>query len=288
MLDPGKARVSGTSLRRAARDVKRALAGMARPAGDFDSSGYFRSQGDLGFYNTGTGPMRALARSIHLAHCDHWSIDDAMALADALIVDRYLEVKLVGVELVARYRRDFTPRLLPVCKRWLARNRSSNWATTDAICGTLIGPLLVRYPALAVQMRPWSTHKNMWVRRASVVGLIPSARKGVALELLYNNARRLHQDQEDLIQKAVGWALREAGKADMARLERYLRKNGPSIPRTTLRYAIERFPEAQRKTILIVTREAHRPRGGHLQRPRTSSIRNRSVTSTRFSHRHEA
>jgi 3-methyladenine DNA glycosylase AlkD len=227
---------------------------MARPAGDFDSSGYFRSQGDLGFYNTGTGPMRALARSIHLAHRDHWSIDEAMMFADVLIVDRHLEVKSLGVELVARYRRDFTPRLLPVCKRWLAANHSSNWATTDAICGMLVGPLLVQYPALAVQMRSWSTHKNMWVRRASVVGLIPPARKGVALDLLYNNARRLHADQEDLIQKAVGWALREAGKAGMARLERYLRKNGPSIPRTTLRYAIERFPTAQRKTILIVTR----------------------------------
>ena len=198
--------------------------------------------------------MRALARSIHRAHGDHWSIDEAMVLADALIVDRYLEVKLVGIELLARYRHDFTPRLLPVCKRWLTGNHSSNWATTDAICGTLIGPLLVRCPALAVQMRRWSTHRNMWVRRASVVGLIPSARKGIALELLYDNARRLHTDQEDLIQKAVGWALREAGKADMARLERYLRKNGPSIPRTTLRYAIERFPEARRKTLLIVTR----------------------------------
>jgi 3-methyladenine DNA glycosylase AlkD len=254
MLHPEKARVSWTSLRRAARDAKRALAGMARPADDFDSSGYFRGQGDLGFYNTGTGPMRALARTIYLAHRDHWSIDEAMVFADALIVDRYLEVKSVGIELVARYRSDFTPRLLPVCKRWLASNHSSNWATTDAICGKLIGPLLVRYPALAAQMRAWSTHKNMWVRRASVVGLIPSLRTGVALDLLYNNARRLHPDREDLIQKAVGWALREAGKADMARLERYLRKHGRSFPRTTLRYAIERFPEAQRKTILIVTR----------------------------------
>jgi 3-methyladenine DNA glycosylase AlkD len=112
----------------------------------------------------------------------------------------------------------------------------------------------VQYPTLAVQMRSWSTHKNMWVRRASVVGLIPSARKGVALDLLYSNARRLHADREDLIHKAVGWALREAGKANMARLERYLRKNGRSIPRTTLRYAIERFPAAQRKALLIVTR----------------------------------
>ena len=62
---------------------------------------------------------------------------------------------------------------------------------------------------------------------------------------MYAIARRLHADREDLIQKAVGWALREAGKTDMPRLERYLRANGAAIPRTTLRYAIERFPETE-------------------------------------------
>jgi hypothetical protein len=71
-------------------------------------------------------------------------------------------------------------------------------------------------------MARWSKHRNLWVRRASIVGLIPLARRGQALDRLYAIARRLHPDDEDLIQKAVGWALREAGKADMARLERYL------------------------------------------------------------------
>lgn len=94
----------------------------------------------------------------------------------------------------------------------------------------------------------------MWVRRASAVGLIGCARKGIALDLVYGVAKRLHSDQEDLIQKAVGWMLREAGKADEKRLERHLRANGPSIPRTTLRYAIERFPPARRRELLAETR----------------------------------
>ena len=121
---------------------------MARPAGGFDSSRYFRGPGDLGFYNVGTAAMRELARSIHARHSDEWSIDEAMAFADALIDDRHLEAKSVGIEVVARYRRDFTPRLLPAWKRWLAGNHSANWATTDAICGVLIGPLLLRHPEL--------------------------------------------------------------------------------------------------------------------------------------------
>ena len=238
----------------AARDARRALARLARPPGGFDASRYFRGQGDLAFYNVGTGATRALARSIHHAHADQWSIDDALAFADALIGDRHLEVKSVGIELVARYRRDFAPGHLAVWKRWLADDHSANWATTDSICGSLIGPLLLQHPELAARMRIWARDRNLWVRRASIVGLIPRARRGESLDVVYEIARRLHADEEDLIQKAVGWALREAGKLDMPRLERYLRANGAAIPRTTLRYAIERFPEPSRRALLQATR----------------------------------
>jgi 3-methyladenine DNA glycosylase AlkD len=251
------ARAAGIAPQAAARDAKGALQRMARPTGDFDAGRYFRGDHGLGFYNVGTGPMRALARSIHAAHRDDWTIGDAMAFADALMADRHLEVKSVGIEVVARYRRAFTPALLPRWKRWLARNQSANWATTDSMCGSLIGPLLVQYPALVERMRAWSRDRNMWVRRASMVSLIRPLQlleDGRALDLAYEIARRLHADDHDLIQKAVGWVLREAGKEDAARLERYLRAHGPAIPRTTLRYAIERFPAAKRRTLLKVTR----------------------------------
>lgn len=229
---------------------------MARPAGDFDAARYFRGDHRLRFYNVGTTPMRAFARSIYAANRDRWSIDDAMALAEQLIADPYLETKAVGIELVARFRASFTPRLLPRWKRWLARNHSANWATTDTICGMLIGPLLVRYPELAPQMRAWARDENLWVRRASIVALIKPVASGAAIGLAYDVAGRLHADREDLIQKAVGWTLREAGKIDPARLERYLRANGRSMPRTTVRYAIERFPDAKRRALLEVTRRA--------------------------------
>jgi 3-methyladenine DNA glycosylase AlkD len=238
----------------AARAVKRALGAMRRPAGDFDASRYFRGAGDLRFYNVGTSAMRALARSICAEHRGDWSIDEAMAFADILIRDPVLEVKSVGIEVVARYRREFTPRLLPRWKRWLAENHSANWATTDAICGLLIGPLVVAHPELGERLRAWAGDRNLWVRRASIVGLIPCARRGESLDAVYEIAQRLHPDREDLIHKAVGWALREAGKADMPRLERYLRANGPAIPRTTLRYAIERFPPRMRAALLKETR----------------------------------
>ena len=232
----------------ATRELKR----LSRPAGDFDASRYFRGDHNLGFYNIGTKPMRVLARSICTAQRESWTVDDAIAFADALMPDRYLEVKSVGLEVVARYRRDFPPRLLARCKRWLASNYSANWATTDAMCGMVIGPLLVKYPRLQTQMRAWSKHPNMWVRRASIVGLLPPVRQRQAVDLVYEIAKRLHPDPHDLIHKAVGWALREAGKIDPRRLERYLHANVSVIPRTTFRYAIERFSAAKRRELLMI------------------------------------
>ena len=135
----------------------------------------------------------------------------------------------------------------------------------------------------------------MWVRRAAAVSLIPSVRKAGALDVAYQVAEALHRDREDLIRKAVGWLLREAGKTDPVRLERYLRRNGPSIPRTTIRYAIERMPPAKRLTshapqsasnvfplampsdvkmfpsVVRFTKNAPTKSAGHTRNPRTSN-----------------
>ncbi|HXW04443.1 MAG TPA: DNA alkylation repair protein [Vicinamibacterales bacterium] len=246
---------AAAAIRRPTRtSITNALRRLARPAGAFDAARYFRGEHGLRFHNVGTTAVRALARAIHAAHRATWTVDDAMGLADALIGDPYLETKAVGIEVLARYRQAFTPRLLPRWKSWLARGLSANWATTDHICGTLIGPLLVQHPRQIPRIRTWTSHRSMWVRRASAVSLIPAVRCGYALDTAYEVAKALHPDREDLVQKAVGWMLREAGTRDAARLERYLRDTGAAIPRTTVRYAIERFPARKRRILLAATR----------------------------------
>jgi 3-methyladenine DNA glycosylase AlkD len=92
------------------------------------------------------------------------------------------------------------------------------------------------------------------LRRAALVTLVPLARRGRFLELTYELAREHFSDREDLIHKATGWLLREAGKTDMPRLKRFVLRHGPAIPRTALRYAIERFPSKERAGLLEATR----------------------------------
>jgi 3-methyladenine DNA glycosylase AlkD len=250
MLHPSKALISPA---KAARKARHELGRLSRPSPGFDASRYFRDTGGLQFLNVGSGRVRGMARDVVRGHPD-WSIREAMQFADTLIRDRHLEVKGLAVEVLARYRRRFGPALLRGWKAWLANGYASNWATTDAICGLLIGPLVMEHPRLVKALASWTRHRSLWVRRASAVGLIPLARKGHALTPAYGVARQLQADSEDLIQKAVGWLLREAGKTDMDRLERYLIRYGSRVPRTTVRYAIERFPPRKRRSLLLITR----------------------------------
>ena len=84
-----------------------------------------------------------------------------------------------------------------------------------------------------------------------------------------NDAGTAFEPERNLIQKAVGWTLREAGKIDPNRLERYLRLNGSRIPRTTLRYAIERFPRPKQQELLRATRTRNPEPGTRNPEPRT-------------------
>ena len=181
-----------------------------------------------------------------------------MAFADAADrQDPYLEVKSLGIEVVARYRRDFAPRLLPVWKRWLRGTiRRTGRRPTRSAC-YLIGPLLVR-PSRArrADARLGGTPQHVGPARGGGRPDSVGAAGACALDVAYDVARRLHPDPNDLIHKAVGWMLREAGKTDVARLERYLRANGASIPRTTVALCHRAVPAGE--TARVARRDAAR------------------------------
>ena len=94
-----------------------------------------------------------------------------------------------------------------------------------------------------------SRSENMWERRIAIVSTLHFIRKKDYDDAL-NIADTLRHDREDLIQKAVGWMLREIGKRNMRKEETFLKQNYKSMPRTMLRYAIEKFPEKERQLYL--------------------------------------
>ncbi|MFH1842175.1 MAG: DNA alkylation repair protein [bacterium] len=223
-----------------------ASAGRAR-----SSQRYFKEPVQL--YGIQAHVLRKHAKSLASQLKGKWSWVEAVSLVDALIQEPQLETKAMGLLILGQFEADLPAHLLPRIKSWLAWH-SGNWATVDLLAPDILGPLLDRHPDLITEVESWSGSPNLWVRRGAMVAFVKHARQGKHLGAVYRIAEKLLADQEDLMHKAVGWVLREAGKTDAERLERFLLRHGLQMARTSVRYAIERFPETDRKRLLVVTR----------------------------------
>ena len=205
-------------------------------------------------YGVPSPDVRAIAADLFRSVKKDWTVADAIRLCDIVFPELELEAKGIGVLILARFKKEFPKSLFDKVKNWLARNLLDNWASVDVFCPEIMGALIIMYPDLEEKIKSWAGHPNRWVKRASVVSFIKLAKKEEHLDTIYGISRSLFSVDDDLIQKANGWLLREAGKKDMGRLEKFLLRHGPSIPRTTLRYAIERFDEKRRKELLFETK----------------------------------
>lgn len=198
--------------------------------------------------------VRAIAAELYLSIKKEWDFAQALQLCAIMFPQPELEAKGVAALIMARYKKEFPIQLFGQVKKWLEQNYLDNWASVDTFCPEVMGTLLLRYPELVREIKTWPGHPNRWVKRASIVSFLKLTKKEGFLDIIYEQAITLFTVDDDLIQKANGWVLREAGKRDMPRLEKFLLEHGPAIPRTTLRYAIERFPEARRRELLVKTR----------------------------------
>jgi len=244
--------------RQLAAETTRRLKAAGDPATAAQSRSYFKSHDRVRFHGVGASPLRLTERDLYRQVRRTWDVNDAIAFARLCVGNPYNENKNVGIILLARYHREYERSLLSEVERWLLSNHCDNWSAVDALAPWVITPLLRRHPSLIGRVRRWNRSRNLWLRRASVVCFVSMARHGEQLEAAYDTAVVLRNDGEDLMHKAVGWLLREAGRTDQRRLESFLLQHGPALPRTTLRYAIERFPAPSRRRLLAKTRGERR------------------------------
>ena len=127
--------------------------------------------------------------------------------------------------------------------------RVNNWDIVD-VSAPWMGVYLTEVKDPMPLLIKLSTSKSLWQRRVSIILTFALIRAG-DLEPTIIISKRLLDDQEDLIHKAVGWMLRELGKRDVMLLRGFLGEHAHQMPRTMLRYAIEKLPERERKKWLI-------------------------------------
>lgn len=162
-------------------------------------------------------------------------------LCEELWRSGYMEESFVACgwsyEITKQYERsDFK-----VFEKWVD-NYLNNWASCDTLCNHTVGTIVEMYPELISGLKKWAKSENRWVKRGSSVSLIVPARRGLFLQDIFEIADILHSDKDDMVQKGYGWMLKAASQAHQKEVFDYVISKKTTMPRTALRYAIEKMP----------------------------------------------
>jgi 3-methyladenine DNA glycosylase AlkD len=217
-------------------EMRRALQQHADPVRAQTQRGFFKNCGDDIFLGVPTASVRSVAREFP---------ELALPQIRTLMQSRIHEERSLSHEILRlQFRKGDEPRQEKIFNFYIRTRRFiRDWDGVDDSAPYIAGPwLLARDKAVLYQL---ARSSRIWDRRIAIVSTWWFIRNG-KLDDTFALAEILLHDPEDLIQKATGWMLREAGKKDLRALERFLRRHHASMPRTTVRYAIERFPEEKR------------------------------------------
>jgi 3-methyladenine DNA glycosylase AlkD len=152
----------------------------------------------------------------------------------------------VAFSWVGKLVKKLEPADFSILERWL-KSYVSNWAACDTFCGGAVGEFLVRFPEFLPRVRGWAKSKNRWLRRASAVAHIIPNRNGMAADSAYKVAEMLLEDPDDMVQKGYGWMLKELANKRPNEVFEFVLARRDRMPRTALRYAIEKMPPVWKK-----------------------------------------
>lgn len=171
---------------------------------------------------------------------------EIFAMCEKLWQSGYMEESFVACDWSARLSKKFEPADFEILERWI-KNYVSNWASCDTLCNHTVGDFVMMYPEFISKLKEFAQSENRWVKRAAAVSLIIPARKGLFLNDIFEIADTLLMDSDDLVQKGYGWMLKAASQAHQQAVFEYVMSKKAVMPRTALRYAIEKMPEEMKK-----------------------------------------
>ena len=177
----------------------------------------------------------------HYSRIKHNSKTEIFSLCEVLWKSGIMEESFIACNWSYYLHKNYELSDFESFDRWV-NNYVSNWASCDTLCNHSVGTLVEMYPPLMSKLKGWARSPNRWVKRASAVSLIVPARKGIFLEDILEIADILHSDSDDMVQKGYGWMLKAASQAYQDKVFSYVMSRKATMPRTSLRYAIEKMP----------------------------------------------
>lgn len=168
------------------------------------------------------------------------------SLCEELWQSGYMEETFIACNWSYNVWKQYEKKDFFIFEKWI-RQYINNWASCDTFCNHTVGKFIEIYPEYLSELKKWTKSKNRWVKRASAVSLIVPARKGQFLKDVFEISDHLLLDPDDMVQKGYGWLLKVASQTHQQEIFDYVMKNKTIMPRTSLRYAIEKMPLTLKK-----------------------------------------
>ena len=195
-----------------------------------------------------TAKLRSVAVRFRRKIQNEFGLEFLVQVADKLFTGWVLEEKVFAVFLLEKLTKEFGAAEFQLFESWLPR--ISSWADHDGLVHYLIAPMIAAEPNRAARVFRWAKSPDRWHRRAACVGLIQGTRKKMFFPEIKRLSDLLLSDEDDMVQKGLGWLLRETAKADAKRTVPYLMSIRERTPRLVLRTACETLPADTKKKIL--------------------------------------
>lgn len=191
-------------------------------------------------YGVKTAIVNKIARNYFL-EIKHLSKQEIFALCEELLNSDYGEEAYIAFDWAYQLHDKYELGDFTILENWLNKY-VNNWAKCDTLCNHTIATFIERYPQYIKDLKRWAKSENRWLRRAAAATLIIPAKHGEFLQDIFEIADILLQDKDDMVQKGYGWMLKAASQAHQQEVFDYVMRNKETMPRTALRYAIEKMP----------------------------------------------
>lgn len=196
--------------------------------------------------------VRAIGRT-YWKEIKHRPKKEIFVLCEQLLMLRVHEARTIAFQwaygLKGQYEQE---KDFAVFESWL-KKYVSDWSACDDLCCKPLGALLFQYPQLLQETFAWTKSRNRWIRRAAAVSLIYTLRKGLYTDQPMKIADALLTDEDDMVQKGYGWMLKEWSEFFPQDVFDYVMKRKNRMPRTALRYAIEKLPAKMKAQAMKTT-----------------------------------
>ena len=226
--------------------LRRQLADAAEPDFAAGVRNFFREPVDpYGVRSAKLHPIEsALYRDIK-----RWPRTERDRLMVALWESGKLEEGVIVAHVYRRFSKEFGEREFALFERWLNRY-VNNWSHCDGLASWLLAGAIRNRPRLIEKLGPWTKSRNRWKRRAAAVALLQEAKSGRNTDSIFEICTMLRGDPDDMVQKGVGWILKEAYPKRPREVLAFLGDWRPTAPRLLLRIAAEKMTVRDKKWLL--------------------------------------